>query len=152
MAVSRGGFRDRGVADAANEDGERCPTKDGGENASPARLQLKNKLYVVVNEVPGFDSSTLKGWCGGDQIVARGLYKDTEKFFGKFNLTAVHFQRHDPDQEGRGTRAPLLRHPVYGLQPLSGAAAAALPPALLARLAAGRLSAPAQPPPPPSAG
>ena len=26
LAVSRGGFRDRRVADAANEDGERCPT------------------------------------------------------------------------------------------------------------------------------
>ena len=34
---------------------------------------------------------------------------------------------------------------VYGLQPLSGAAAAALPAALLARLAAGRLQPPTAP-------
>ena len=65
--------------------------RDGGENATPARLQLKNKVYVVVNEVAGFDSSTLKQWCGSDQIVARALYGQPVKFFGTFNLTEMTF-------------------------------------------------------------
>ena len=65
--------------------------RDGGENATPARLQLKNKVYVVVNEVAGFDSSTLKQWCGSDQIVARALYGQPVKFFGTFNLTEITF-------------------------------------------------------------
>ena len=61
------------------------------EAASAARLKLKNKCYVATDEVNGIDTNSLKAWCGGGKITARGLFKDTESFTAMFNLTEMTF-------------------------------------------------------------
>ena len=53
------------------------------------KLAYHPVLYAAADEIKDVGSESVKAWCGSGEIVARGLYKDTEEFPAKFNLVEI---------------------------------------------------------------
>lgn len=77
----------------------------GGGAASPDLFKLQGARFILSSETTdaGVDEAQIKTMTGGDQITARGLYKDPVTFFPQFKINIL------------GNHKPVIRNMDHGI-------------------------------------